>query len=555
MYLGLGLRFGGSGAGAGAGGGTGIDTNLTPPVLTLAVAGNVYPPELDAELDVTWIAGDNIRLQSCADISFGTLIIDDLHTITNAEALASAISYGALLSSITSPTVTWFRARGEHAAGNSNWSNICLHGDVTAPTITSSATVNNNEGTVLAHTLTADETIYTWTITGGVDSTEFEIAGTTLRWLSNGTKDYETPTDSGTNNVYDVQVTATDYAGNATNQSIAVTVTDQDEIPSGLTGFFTDVTGASLSTLYTAAETYTVAGLASGISVPITVSQGSYSKNGAGYTAGAGTVTNGDTVELQVTSSAVDGGVASVVLTIGGGSDTWLVTNINTFDPASIFGGSDDGYYFKIDPTTCFSDTALTTSASVNGAVKSVTDLSGKGHHLVWVSGNTLTLRQSGSLYWLEAGASTGITGNTVTLTQPWYRISAIRIDSWTAFLRVFGPGTSSHGQIRQNGSANQMYLNDGSDGPVVNPTLGTDYVVSELHDNTNSTLELNSNGAATGTSGTQTGDGHILFNVVSGASAAQGLFYGDLAINRDPTSGEKASLKTFFAALYGGTL
>ena len=553
MFLGLGLRFGGSGV-AGASGGFSLDSNLPTPTLSLAVGKTTYPPQFSASFTGGFYAGDQIEFWSAASYaalatamaSTGTLLDDDDDNgLVDAtlSGIASGLTYAAV------------RLRLPSNSTYGPTSNIILHGDVTAPTITSSAAVSNNEGSVLAHTLTANETIYTWTITGGVDSGDFEIAGTTLRWLGDGTKDYETPTDSGTNNVYDVQVTATDYAGNATNQSIAVTVTDQDEIPSGLTGFFTDVTGASLSTLYTAAETYTVAGLASGISVPITVSQGSYSKNGAGYTAGAGTVTNGDTVELQVTSSAIDGGVASVVLTIGGGSDTWLVTNINTFDPASIFGGSDDGYYFKIDPTTCFSDTALTTSASVNGAVKSVTDLSGKGHHLVWVSGNTLTLRQSGSLYWLEAGASTGITGNTVTLTQPWYRISAIRIDSWTAFLRVFGPGTSSHGQIRQNGSANQMYLNDGSDGPVVNPTLGTDYVVSELHDNTNSTLELNSNGAATGTSGTQTGDGHILFNVVSGASAAQGLFYGDLAINRDPTSGEKASLKTFFAALYGGTL
>ncbi len=540
---------------AGAGGGTGIDANLTPPVLTLAVAGNVYPPQLDATLDVTWITGDNIRLQSCADISFGTTIIDNLHTITNAEAIASAISYGALLSGIISPTVTFFRARGEHAAGNSDWSNICLHGDVTAPTITSSAAVSNNEGSVLAHTLTANETIYTWTITGGVDSGDFEIAGTTLRWLSNGTKNYEAPDDSGTNNVYDVQVTATDYAGNASNQSIAVTVNDLNETPTGLVGFFTDVTGATASTLYTSANTYTVAGLAGGISVPITILDGAYSKNGAGYTSGAGTVTNGDTVQLELTSSAASGAVASAIVTIGGASDTWSVTTTGTFDPATLFGGGDTGGYWNIsDLSTVWQDTAGTVPGAVGSPVLRIDDLSGKGNYFLWVSGNTLTLRQNGSFYYVEAGAANGLTYFSVALPQPWERISALQQKDWTAFDRVFG-AVSSNGHLRQEGSTPQVALNDGTSTSVISPTLNTDCVISEVHNNTASTLQLNNNTAVTGTSGTNAGDGMCLFQTVLASRPVAGYFYGGVLITRTLTSGERQSMRTWCAALYGGTL
>lgn len=371
---------------AGAGGGTGIDTNLTPPVLTLAVAGNVYPPQVDADLDVTWITGDNIRLQSCADISFGTLIIDDLHTITNAEVIAGSISYGALLSGIISPTVTWFRARGEHAAGNSNWSNICLHGDVTAPTITSSATANVNENTVLAHTLTANESIYSWTITGGLDSGDFEIAGTTLRWLGNGTKDYEIPDDSGTNNVYDVQVTATDYAGNATNQSIAVTVNDLAETPTGLSGVFIDIPGVTASTLATSAETYTVAGL--GTTVPITITGGTYSKNGAAYTAGAGTVSNGDTVQLQATSSASSGAVITTVVTIGGGSDTWKISTAGA--PSYPATGSRVAQFEASDSANLFQlITGATAATANNDPVGTWKDKNGNGFDLAAPANNT----------------------------------------------------------------------------------------------------------------------------------------------------------------------
>lgn len=112
--------------------------------------------------------------------------------------------------------------------------------DLIAPTITTAATANNPENTVLAISLTADEPAV-WTLTGGADIAKFQIVGTTLRWAGNGTKDFEAPDDSDTNNTYVAQVTATDASGNATNKTITVTVTDVSE-----PGVFPDnVTGAS----------------------------------------------------------------------------------------------------------------------------------------------------------------------------------------------------------------------------------------------------------------------------------------------------------------------
>ena len=103
--------------------------------------------------------------------------------------------------------------------------------DITAPTITSGNTANNVENTVLAHALTANEGV-TWAIRtavqngASVDHDKFELSGSTLRWASNGTKDYETPNDTGSNNTYVVVVRATDGASNTTDQTITVTVTD-----------------------------------------------------------------------------------------------------------------------------------------------------------------------------------------------------------------------------------------------------------------------------------------------------------------------------------------
>jgi hypothetical protein len=97
--------------------------------------------------------------------------------------------------------------------------------DVTAPTITSPATKSVAENATLAHFVTASENV-DWTITGGADAAKFEMNGTMLRWKNNGTKDFDIPDDANADNVYEVQVTATDGAGNATSQIISVTVTD-----------------------------------------------------------------------------------------------------------------------------------------------------------------------------------------------------------------------------------------------------------------------------------------------------------------------------------------
>jgi hypothetical protein len=98
--------------------------------------------------------------------------------------------------------------------------------DVIAPTITSAATVSVNENANLAHTLTASETV-TWSIVGGADAAKLEISGSTLRWLANGSKNYEAPDDANADNQYLVQVRATDTAGNnSTSQTITVTVVD-----------------------------------------------------------------------------------------------------------------------------------------------------------------------------------------------------------------------------------------------------------------------------------------------------------------------------------------
>lgn len=86
---------------------------------------------------------------------------------------------------------------------------------------------------------------------------------------------------------------------------------------------FTDVTNASLSTLYTS-NTVTLSGMDS--DAAISIAGGQYSINGDAYTSSAGVASNGDTVSVRITSSGTPSTAASAILTVDGISDTFTVT-------------------------------------------------------------------------------------------------------------------------------------------------------------------------------------------------------------------------------------
>lgn len=539
------------------------DPTIGVPVLSLAVAANFYPISLNTPLPPDWQAGvTSVHFQATtvADADAGWLSpsIDDIHLITNAESTAGAWTVPGL-SGIVSPAVTVFRARAEQGSAFGAWSNELIHGDVAAPNLTSSVTPTARPELVdsIVYIATFDEKV-TITSFGGADAAllvaeNASVPATSfnIRRLDGATLDYENKTG------YTFTISFKDRANNAaTSASITAAVQDVDEIPTLTTGFFTDKTGATASTVYSPPETYTVAGLATGISVPITITGGEYRKNGGSWVSTAGTVTNGNTVEVRGTSSAVDGGVVNVVLTIGGGSDTFTITNINTFDPASLFGPSDNGFFHDIsDLTTLWSDTARTVQAVVDGPVKRITDKSGKGNDHIWQSGNTLTLRQTGAFYYLEAPAANGVTSiPTLALNQPWERITGLRQTDWNAFDRVYGT-VSGEGVVRQEGSSPGIMVNDGTSTAAVSPALNTDHVISEVHNNTSSQIQLDNGTPATGASGATNGVGHVLFNRGAGDRAVGGWFWGGICITRTLTSGERGSMRTWCAAKYGGSL
>jgi len=193
-----------------------------------------YSAVLTFTVDVT---GPTITTASTANVNEGALLAVSLtasEAVTWTETLDAGNNF-----EISGTTLRWTgngtktftgvvdaytcEVTATDAAGNATAKSITVTvvdvvTDTTPPTITTPATANVNEGVALAIALTADEAV-TWSLfSGGAD---FEISGTTLRWLGNGTKTF-----TGVVDAYAAVVTATDGASNATNKTITVTVLD-----------------------------------------------------------------------------------------------------------------------------------------------------------------------------------------------------------------------------------------------------------------------------------------------------------------------------------------
>ncbi|WP_420103377.1 cadherin domain-containing protein, partial [Bosea sp. (in: a-proteobacteria)] len=102
-----------------------------------------------------------------------------------------------------------------------------------APVITSAAAMQVVEGTTAVATLSAsdeDGNTLSWSIAGGADAAKFAINSSTGALSFQSAPNYDSPTDSGQNNVYDLQVRVSD--GTATTlQSVSVTVQRDQQAP------------------------------------------------------------------------------------------------------------------------------------------------------------------------------------------------------------------------------------------------------------------------------------------------------------------------------------
>jgi len=150
---------------------------------------------------------------------------------TGVVTFASAPDYESPSDADTSNTYA-FTATATDAKGLATTQSVevtVTDTDDTAPVFTSSATANAAENQTAAITLVAtDATTITYSISG-TDAALFSVNSGSGVVTFNSASDYESPGDSGADNVYNFTATATDTASNTTTQSVAITVTDVSE--------------------------------------------------------------------------------------------------------------------------------------------------------------------------------------------------------------------------------------------------------------------------------------------------------------------------------------
>ena len=129
------------------------------------------------------------------------------------------------------------KIKATDSSNNSNEHTInvsVINVDETSPIITGPTSKSINENTTNVHTFTANEDV-TWEISGGADQSMFQINTNGLLSFITA-PDYENPTDSDSNNIYNVKVKATDSSNNSNEHTINVSIINVDETSPIITG-------------------------------------------------------------------------------------------------------------------------------------------------------------------------------------------------------------------------------------------------------------------------------------------------------------------------------
>ena len=181
---------------------------------------------------------------------------------------------------------------------------------------------------------------------------------------------------------------------------------------------FTDQTGVPTSTVITS-NTITLAGIESALNVTIT--GGTYSKNGGAYGSGATTAVNGHTFSVRHTSAAGVSGIVNTVLAVGGYSEVFSSTTAGADTTPDAFTltptktGQPSQLVFSTIPTITGINVATPVSVS-EGCEFQVNGIGG------WVTTGTITTGQALQVRGLASsrpGTTTNysVTVGTVTVT------------------------------------------------------------------------------------------------------------------------------------------
>lgn len=543
------------------------------PVLVRLTATTSYPPQLDFTRPVELIDGDVAVLERTQDVSFGSGI-----TTAEVPLTAATTTYDFGLSAVVAGS-WFFRMRFKRAgAVISDWSNIVNVGDTAAPVLSSATTATYAERTLLAHPVTANEP-FTLTVVGGAQASAVEVAGTGANWIlrlaGNAPLDFEALPNIA------VTLRLTDYAGNAADSAISITVGNVTENPAAFT--FTPVTGATPGQSYTS-ETRTISGLPAGYAAP-------YALTGSGFTVvrnglaapASGTVVNGDTVALTGTAPGTTNASAASSLSTGGDNPAmvinWSIATVMVLptpaewkllvDPSvagSIYQGlaasgalaaaQGDTVGYVVDQSPNLFD-----MSAPSNAARPTLDLTG-GYPGLQFDGVDDYLRRLASIGGYAAGACTHVfaiksaaTGNTALVSE---NSSTTDTPSYLLSAPSGNPGTVAVG-LRNDAYASAVFSSTNIL-TGTNALAGADRVIVVVDTGTSMTAYVDGVAWATRTyarSGTLTVNRFALMAQLrtSASAFASGKLYFYGQIQRALTAGEVAQATTYAAAKQGRSI
>lgn len=267
-------------------------------------------------------------------------------------------------------------------------------------------------------------------------------------------------------------------------------------------------------------------------------------------------VAHGDSDTLSYDASTGD--LVSVsngnaVATFSGQSITNTVPD-TSWTPANLFGSSEEGFWYEISPSNCFTDTVDGTNAAVGDAVKWIKDSSGNNNHAEAPSGLAGILRQdAGGKYYLET-------------SNDYYSISGLSAAA--------GPVTMAGAFRTTAGETNDLqYIIDIETGRLILAAVGTTAGEPAVYDGANwhsfdadteadqyivglmaSSGSLRIGGAEVATfSMTERalGGGARILNHHNGTtSSLNGRYYGSILRSANTTGSDLVNLETYLAGI-----
>ena len=231
---------------ASCGGGGGSSSYSTPNGIPLAAASSTLTIDEDSSSNALNIsaptdpdndslsitinsvpAGGSLNKANGDLISSGnTLSVEDLTGLTftpDANVSSDILAMGSLSYTVTD-------SKGGSASSSVT---ISVNALQDPPTIDSDSSVSVDENNTVVLSVSGndvDEDTLVYSISGGSDGDLFQIDSSSGELSFLNKADFEQPSDSDTNNQYEVEVTADDGNGNMVSQNLVITVTDKDSI-------------------------------------------------------------------------------------------------------------------------------------------------------------------------------------------------------------------------------------------------------------------------------------------------------------------------------------